>query len=78
MTAAGTQPPSSAATAAPPTGSPTLAASLRRHAIRRGTRATLRVLVSEDATVVLRVLGRKAKLMLTTSAVKVPPAGACR
>ena len=61
---------------APPAGpadrvAPRLAASLRRHAIRRGTRATLRVLVSEDATVVLRVLGRRAKLMLTTDAVKV-------
>jgi hypothetical protein len=60
----------------PPAGpadrvAPRLAATLRRHAIRRGARATLRVLVSEDATVVLRVLGRRAKLMLTTRAVKV-------
>ena len=30
------------------------------------------MLVSEDATVVLRVRGRKARLMLTTTAVKVP------
>ena len=30
------------------------------------------MLVSEDATVVLRVRGRKARLMFTTTAVKVP------
>jgi len=50
---------------------PRLAASLRRHAIRRGARATLRVLVSEDATVVLRVMGRTSRVMITTGAVRV-------
>jgi len=71
VTAAAT-PPSAPPAASSDRVAPRLAASLRRHAIRRGARATLRVLVSEDATVVLRVLGPRARLMVTTRAVKVP------
>ncbi len=50
---------------------PRIAASLSRRSIRRGRRTMVRVLASEDVTVVLRVRGRKARLMLTTRAVKV-------
>ncbi len=62
------------APATPPqadTTAPRLAATLRRNAIRRGGRAVLRVLVSEDATVVLHVKGRRARMLITTRAARV-------
>ena len=57
-----------AATAPPGDRSaPGLAAAFTRRAIRRGGRARLRVLVSENATIGLRMLDRRSRVVLTLS-----------